>query len=329
MCRALRGQCIVVSLRLLLTGPTGFLGRNLLDLLGRSAPDVEVHAFSRSADIPKPWKGSVTAHQVDLFDPVAVARAVEAASCTHLCHMGWIGAESSNRLVSPENTQWVEASKYLFERFTEQGGGRIVQVGSCIEYGNGIDSAQNEDSPLNSDTAYGRAKADVSRAVLDGFGDEVTAAVARVFFCYGRHEQSERLVPAIITSLLAGEPLDLTEGRQRRDYLDGRDVASALFAILSSDAEGAFNVGSGESVEVRRVAEILSDTIGGRELLRFGARAEGIDTAKEILADTSRIRSVIGWSPSMSLEDGLSDTIDWWRDQLSRDPDNLTKVRSS
>lgn len=303
-------------LRLLLTGATGFLGRNLLDLLERSAPGVEVHVFSRSASVPDTLSGQATVHEVDLLDPDAVAQAVEATSCTHLGHMGWLGAESPNRYGSPDNKRWVDASQYLFDRFTAHSGTRIVHIGSCIEYGNGIAGPQNEDSPLDSDTAYGQAKAEVSQSILDGFGEGTTAAVARIFFCYGRYEQRERLVPSIITSLLNGEPLDLTEGRQRRDYLDGRDVAKALVTLLQSDASGAFNVGSGESVEVRQVAEMLGEAIGRPELLRFGARPEGADTAPEILADTSRIQSVLDWTPGITLEDGLLDSIAWWRHAL-------------
>lgn len=227
--------------------------------------------------------------------------------------MGWLGAESPNRYESPENKRWVEASEHLFSTFSANSGSRIVQVGSCIEYGNDIQGPQGEESPLNSDTAYGQAKSEVSEMVLKGFGDQTTSAVARLFFCYGRYEQPERLVPSIISSLIKGQPLDLTEGRQRRDYLDARDVARALIAILSSDAGGAFNVGSGVSVEVRRLAEILGEIMGGHELLRFGARPEGADTAFEILADTNRIQSVIGWTPTITLEAGLEDSIDWWR----------------
>lgn len=299
-----------------MTGATGFLGKNLIDLLDQSAPDVEIHAFSRSVESARALGGRVIVHEADLLDSAAVSRAVEEASCTHLCHMGWLGAESPDRYGSTENKRWVDASEYLFDRFSSAGGERVVHVGSCIEYGNDIYGPQTEASPLESDTAYGQAKADVSQIVLDGVGHDATGAVARVFFCYGRYEQSERLVPSIISSLLAGKALDLTEGRQRRDYLDARDVGRALIALLGSDVAGAFNVGSGVSTEVRRVAEILGDAIGRPELLRFGARPEGADTAPEILADTTRIRSEVGWSPSISLEEGLHDTISFWRQAI-------------
>lgn len=282
-------------------------------MLEAQASDVEVHVLSRSAFSAGSLTSQPTVHEVDILDQAAVTRAIEVSSCTHLCHMGWLGAENANRYESPENKRWVEASEHLFETFSAHSGNRIVQVGSCIEYGNDIDGAQSESNPLQSDTAYGQAKAEVSEVVLNGFGNDTTSAVARLFFCYGRYEQSERLVPSIISSLIKGQPLDLTEGRQRRDYLDARDVARALVAILNSDAEGAFNVGSGVSVEVRRLAEILGEAMGGHELLRFGARAEGADTAFEILADTSRIQSVIGWTPTITLEDGLEDSINWWR----------------
>lgn len=299
-------------MRLLLTGATGFLGSNLVDLLGHCDVGTdgagELHVAVRS---PVDLGPQVTSHQLDLFDGGAVDAFMERVAPTHLCHLAWLGPEHRDRYRSPENARWVEASKRLFRAFRASGGQRLVQLGSCIEYGNARSGVRVESQVLRPDTAYGRAKAELS-ALTEALAVDLSTAVARPFFCYGAHEQPDRLVPSIILALDRGQPIELTEGRQRRDYLDARDVAAALLALLRSDATGPFNIGAGEAVEVRSIAERLGRIAGRPELLRFGARPEGADTAAEIVADIERLTTHTDWKPRISLERGLADTTDWW-----------------
>jgi nucleoside-diphosphate-sugar epimerase len=295
------------------TGAGGFLGANLVDRLSADTPDqpaTEIHVLSRSGRDLWPALDHVTVHHVDLADSERVAATIDTVGATHLCHLAWLGPEHADRYRSPANDNWVDISRELFTSFAAAGGRRIVHVGSCIEYGNEVEGPRHEGLPLAADTAYGRAKADVARLLDDDFGD--IAAVARIFFCYGPHEQRQRLVPSIVLALQDNQPVELTEGRQRRDFLDARDAAAALEALLRSDATGAFNIGAGASVEVRSVAQTLGELFDRTELLRFGARPDGADSAADITADIGRITSVTGWEPTISLEEGLAHAIAWW-----------------
>lgn len=300
-------------MRLLLTGASGFFGSNLVNLLGTldsSSTELEIHSISRTADRSR--SGSITTHQADLFDTAAVAALCERIRPTHLCHLAWLGPETADRYRSPENQRWVAASKGLFDAFGSSGGQRLVQLGSCIEYGNSASGARVETQPLDPDTAYGEAKAELSIYVgsLEG---QLSTAVARPFFCYGPYEQPDRLVPSLILGLARGETIDLTEGRQRRDYLDARDVAAALWALLESDSSGAFNIGAGTAVEVRSIAERLGQVAKRPDLLNFGGRPEGADSAAEIVADIGRITATTPWQPRITLEQGLTHAWDWWQ----------------
>jgi nucleoside-diphosphate-sugar epimerase len=295
-------------LKLLLTGAGGFFGSNLVDLLSAQSAAIEIHAVQRR---PLAVPG-VTTHRVDLFDRDATTSLVKQLGPTHLCHLAWLGPETTDRYRSPENQRWVEASKALFDAFGEAGGRRLVHLGSCIEYGNRADGPRVETQPLDPDTAYGEAKAELSTHI-NSLAGTLSAAVARPFFCYGPHEQPDRLVPSLILGLARNEIIDLTEGRQRRDYLDVRDVAAALLALLQTDGEGAFNIGAGAAVEVRSIAERLGRIAGKPELLNFGGRPEGADSAPEIVADIGRVTSVTGWRPTIGLDEGLANAANWWR----------------
>ncbi|MGI9595414.1 MAG: NAD-dependent epimerase/dehydratase family protein [Acidimicrobiales bacterium] len=304
-------------MRLLVTGASGFFGSNLIDLLlDRSAdgvappapPPDELHTVQRRPGVDRT---GVVGHQVDLFDRSAVTELIDRIRPTHLCHMAWLGPEAEDRYRSPENQRWAEASKHLFDAFDRAGGERLVHLGSCIEYGNSASGKRVEGQPLVPDTAYGAAKAELSEHLL-ALKSDLSIAIARPFFAYGPHEQPDRLVPSLILALHQGRTIDLTEGRQRRDYIDGRDVAAALIALLRADSSGPFNIGSGVAVEVRSIAEQLGRIAGRPELLNFGGRPEGADTAAEILADIDRITAATGWTPTIGLERGLQETTDWW-----------------
>ncbi len=333
-------------MKLLLTGAGGFFGSNLLDLLldpsataatqrsdssrttggcptgpDRTGSPTEIHVIQRSPEHrPRPDPGPhdgphLIQHRGDLFDHRATSSLVGRIRPSHLCHLAWLGPETEDRYRSPENQRWVETSKNLFEAFARQGGQRLVHLGSCIEYGNAATGVRVETRPLDPDTAYGRAKAELSNHLL-AEDWVVSTAVARPFFSYGPHEQPDRLVSSLILALLEGRRIDLTEGRQRRDYLHARDVAAALWALLRSDATGPFNIGSGEAVEVRSIAERLGDITGRATLLNFGARPDGADTAAEIVADIGRITSATDWKPTIELGRGLEETTAWWSQRL-------------
>ncbi|MEM7325859.1 MAG: NAD(P)-dependent oxidoreductase [Actinomycetota bacterium] len=307
-------------MRLLLTGASGFFGRNLQDRIRRDRDGgqpndgtdgaIEVHTTTR-----KPGDASREGHvhHLDLMDHHSIGTLIESVGPTHLCHLAWLGPEHRDRYRSPDNHRWADASRVLFEAFRDGGGERLVHLGSCIEYGNRAPGVRVETQPLDPDTAYGEAKAALAETVTDLVGDGLSAAVARPFFCYGPHEQEERLVPSLILALADGRTIDLTEGRQVRDFLDVRDIVAALLTLLRTPAAtGAFNIGAGTGVTVRSIAEHLGSIAGRPELLNFGGRPEGADSAPEIVADIGRITAFTDWEPSITLEQGLEHATGWW-----------------
>jgi nucleoside-diphosphate-sugar epimerase len=140
---------------------------------------------------------------------------------------------------------------------------------------------------------------------------------ARPFFLFGPHESPERLVSSVITSLLRDEPARCTHGRQIRDYLYSREAADALVHLLSTEFEGAVNVASGSGVSVADVVQLIAGRVGREDLVELGALAEPEGEAPRVVADIGRLRAEAGWRPAVGLEQGLDETIDWWRRELN------------
>jgi nucleoside-diphosphate-sugar epimerase len=112
-----------------------------------------------------------------------------------------------------------------------------------------------------------------------------------------------------------GERAPTSAGTQLRDFLHVDDGAGAFAALVDSGVGGAVNVGSGEGVAVRAIAERLAAAAGRPELLDVGAVAQRPGDPPEITADVARLRDEVGFAPSLSLRDGLEQTVAWWRDR--------------
>jgi len=117
----------------------------------------------------------------------------------------------------------------------------------------------------------------------------------------------------VVRSLLAGEAAECSAGTQSRDFLHTQDVADALIALVKSDLEGPINIGSGDAVSVRSVIEVVARVCGRPELVRFGARPTPPGEPQLLVADVSRLRNELNWRPSISLEDGVREVVNWWR----------------
>jgi nucleoside-diphosphate-sugar epimerase len=294
---------------ILLTGATGFLGRACLGLLRGRRAAVHVSA-RREAVLP----AGVQRHAVDLLDQSAVADLVRSVRPSHLLHLAW-ETTPGTYWTSPANHQWLEASWRLVREFAQNGGQRVVVAGSCAEYdwtGSGV--CREGTTPIRPTTLYGSCKAALwSRMQQLASRTGLSSAWGRLFFLYGPGEHPRRLVPSVIHSLFAGAEVACTQGLQERDFLHALDAADALVTLLESDCQGPFNIGSGHAVSIRSVVERITDLCGGAGTLRFGAVPRGVGDPDVLVANVERLQKLLGWRPRFTLNDGLADTIAWWR----------------
>jgi len=298
--------------RVIVTGASGWIGSHALAFLVERG--YEVHAVAHRG-APAPARG-VEWHRADLLDESDVMPMLERVRPTHLLHLAWY-AEPGKYQMSEQNYVWCRAGIDLLRAFAAAGGGRAVFAGSCFEYDHSAGLCSETDTRCAPTTRYGACKLALSEVVRRPPGD-LSTAWGRIFYLYGPDEHPSRLVPSVIESLLRDQPARCTHGRQLRDYLHVADVASAFAAILDGEVEGPVNIGSGEEVTVRALVEMIADAVGApRSMLEFGAIAAAPGDSPRVVANVRRLRTEVNFRPRWSLEDGLAQTVEWWRSRES------------
>jgi nucleoside-diphosphate-sugar epimerase len=95
-----------------------------------------------------------------------------------------------------------------------------------------------------------------------------------------------------------------------------QDVAGALVALLDGKVTGVCNIGSGLPVSAHELVTFIARIMAAEDLLRFDASGQRSGEPASIVADTRRLRDELGWQPRLTLKEGLTRTITWWRSNL-------------
>ena len=254
----------------LLTGATGFVGRNvMLALADRGAHVRVVVREGTDRRIPGRAAESVV-HTEDLFaeSPAWWERVCEGVDT--VAHVAWY-AEPGKYPQSPKNLDCLAGTLALAKGAAAAGVRRFVGVGTCAEYdlSGGYVSVG---APLAPTTPYAAAKAAAFLALSRYFEQAgIEFAWCRLFYLFGDGEDERRLVPHLHAKLKAGEPADLTSGTQVRDFIDVSEAGRMIADSVLGSGQGPVNVCSGVPITVRALAERIADGYGRRDLLRFGA----------------------------------------------------------
>ncbi|MBW1910573.1 MAG: NAD(P)-dependent oxidoreductase [Deltaproteobacteria bacterium] len=298
--------------KVLVTGATGFIGQCCLPLLLERG--FEVHAVT-SRDLNEEVS-RIHWYRADLLDSEQTRTVMVKVKPSHLLHLAWYTVPGEF-WTSTENLRWVKASLDLLQTFISHGGHRVVMVGTCAEYDWKWGFCSEETTPLRPSTLYGASKHAlqiISGALSVQVG--LSSAWGRIFFLYGPHEHSDRLVPSVILSVLKGKPAPCSHGNQVRDFLYVEDVASAFVTLLESSVQGPVNIGSGHPVSLKEVVNRIGEMVGAPDLIRIGEKAAPQGDPSLLTADTRRLREDVKWIARYGLEAGLDQTIQWWKMHL-------------
>jgi nucleoside-diphosphate-sugar epimerase len=286
--------------RVLVTGGTGFIGRHAVRLLKEKNYDVVV--MSSRVNTSKDHYLS------DILNRASVNKMIKDLKPSHLLHLAW--NVQDGYLENAQNMGWVIASLNLLNAFAENGGERVVFAGTCFEYDLSYGFLTEDRTPLDYNSFYGCAKANLYR-LASHYCKNVGVAFCngRIFFPFGDGDKEKKLVPSVIKSMRRGEQPALKTPESICDYIYVGDVARALIAILESDVEGAVNIATGKGIRVQDIVRKIADLLGF-DLLE--SQNTTVPYNPPIIADVRRLEREVKLRIPDSLDEGLEKTVRWW-----------------
>jgi nucleoside-diphosphate-sugar epimerase len=248
----------------------------------------------------------------DLGDRDAPDRVIDASRPSVVFNLAGYGVDRSERdvaLMEVLNVRMVErlCARLAAQRVVGWGGVRLVHAGSALEYGR-REGALRESLVGEPATDYGRTKLEGTRMVESCCAaTPLRAVVARLFTVYGGGEHPDRLLPSLIRTAQTGRPLELTSGRQRRNFTYVEDVAEGLLRLGISEVSSCtvVNLATRHMSSVRRFAETAADLMGIDRLLVFGALPDRDDEMWHGEVDVTRLQTLTSWVPSTPIADGI------------------------
>jgi len=167
---------------------------------------------------------------------------------------------------SPINDNWISKSKRIIQEFENNGGKYLIITGTCAEYSWKNQEQLSETSIENPETRYGKSKLDLLNWIRSR---NIPFLWTRTFFQFGLTEPAGRLIPSLIDNLLLGNNYVIQNDTDVRDFVYIKDVVEILSLLISQEASGIVNIGSGNKIDVKLVSEKIARLINREDLLHF------------------------------------------------------------
>ena len=193
---------------------------------------------------------------------------------------------------------------------------RFLQVSTDEVYGSIEKGSWTETSPLLPNSPYSASKASgefLARAY--NRTHDIDVVITRCSNNYGTHHYPEKLIPLFITNLLEGKRVPVFgNGKNVRDWLHVDDHCRGLHKVLMSGRSGeVYNIGGGVELSNLEITELIFDAMGvSNSSIEYVPDRKGHDFRYSV--DWAKIKHELGYEPKVRFEDGLRNTIKWYRD---------------
>jgi dTDP-glucose 4,6-dehydratase len=316
---------IICPMKLLVTGAAGFIGSHfVLRHAGTHKDDsiVVLDKLTYAADksLLDPVATQITFVEGDIADQSLVTSLVEEHEIDAIVNFAAEShVDNSISDATPFLHTNVIGTQAILEVVKAHPAIRLVHVSTDEVYGDVGDedpSCTVEDT-LRPSSPYSASKAAAEMLVLAAirtFG--ITAVITRCTNNYGPHQADEKFIPTVIRNALNGSPIPIYgTGKNKRDWIHVADHCDALETILATEWKPGvgpiFNVGIDREWENLEVAKMILDILGKpHDLLSFVEDRAGHDWRYAV--DSSKTRD-LGWQPKVQFEEGLKETIDWYK----------------
>ena len=301
---------------ILVTGGSGFIGTHLVSRLAGSGERIRV--FGRSfQSLSRVAKGSampVEFSQGSLLDEEAVADAMKSVEVVY--HLAGVGTPSSTSTAHSEILDVnVKGTLCVLDAARRAGVRRVIFASSASVYGDSPESPKTETmipSPLSPYAISKLAGEHLCSAYQQRYGLE--SIMLRYFNVYGPFQdqlgQTPMVIPKFLRALSSHERVTLFgDGMYTRDFIYVEDAVDAALAAASTRTGigQTFNIGSGQPIAIAHILTKIAAYLGVDPQVQFEPSRPG--DVKESVADITRARTLLGFTPNVSFDDGIRQTV--------------------
>jgi UDP-glucose 4-epimerase len=307
-------------MRIFVTGAGGFVGAAVAREASRLGHEVlgSVRSAGRDHRLAG-FKSALTVIELDLRNSEKLKSALQEFRPDVIVHSAWDGVSNKTHGDPLQITSNIETSCNLVTFGAQHGCAKFVGIGSQGEYGSFSRKINESDLPRPT-SLYGASKLAV-HVLTRQLAEQAQMAYAwvRIFSTFGPGDNQHWLIPSLIEQMLDGKRPQTTQGTQYFDCLFIDDIAKAVVSVVRTvDANGVFNLGSGQPVQIRTLVEKIRDLAAPDLELVFGEIPYGPRQIWHMEANISLLTAATGWTPTTGIDAGLAATVDWHRAQRLR-----------
>lgn len=313
--------------RVLVTGAGGFIGSHLTERLARMGADVRALVHYNALGTWGWLDSSSVRDEIqviagDICDRDCVLEAAKDVDIVfHLAAL--IAIPYSYHAPASYVRTNIEGTLNVLQASLKSDVKKVIHTSTSEVYGTARYVPIDEMHPLQGQSPYSAAKIGADKMVEAfhlSFG--LPAVTVRPFNTFGPRQSARAVIPAITTQCLVNDTIQLGNLHPTRDlnFVDNT-VDGFLLAASTPNAVGkTINLGSGREISIGDLAQLIINLVGRPikiEVAGQRVRPDGSEVER-LLADNTRAREILGWSPKVTLEEGLAITINWIKQNLTR-----------
>ncbi len=316
--------------KILVTGADGFIGSHLVEKLIEEGYEVRAFALYNSFNtwgwldtLPQETLNKIDVFTGDVRDPNAVRTAMEGMDgVMHLAAL--IAIPFSYYAPDTYVDTNVKGTLNVLQAARNLNTKRVLVTSTSEVYGTAQYVPIDEKHPYQGQSPYSATKIGADRLAESFYRSfELPLTIVRPFNTFGPRQSARAVIPTIITQLLSGKTeIKLGSLEPTRDFNYVKDTARGFIEILKSDRTigEEINIATQKEISIGQLAEELICQINpnARIICETQRLRPEKSEVERLLGSNEKIKALTGWSPQYTFEEGLSETIAWFRDHLDQ-----------
>ena len=306
-------------MRILVTGGAGFIGSHLVEKLVNEGNNVAVIDNFSSGSIENIKNLNVNIVYHNIIDKITLS------GFDQIYHLASLASPVYYQKNPVETALSNSVGTYNLLIEAQKHKSRILFASTSEVYGNPLQHPQKEEYWGNVNSTGVRACYDESKrlgeTLMMDFHREygVETRIVRIFNTYGprMNLNDGRVIPNFIKQALKNEPLTVYgDGKQTRSFCYISDTVEGLIKLMNSNYIGPINIGNPREITILELAEKIIELTDSKSEIIFKELPE--DDPVRRCPDITKAKEILGWEPKIGLEEGLTKTIEWFKNILKK-----------